>query len=119
MVPGAEARGLVASKRRVKQSREVSFELSNEGRRARAEKGGEEMKKLTSEHDSSGLDDVLSLPSHADDGSSRGHPLDCKVEEEGKQESVEKDSRGRKTERALTSLEPFAGSSSCQHSRAS
>lgn len=35
----------------------------------------------TSEHDSSSLDDVLTLPDHADDGSGRGHPLDQLGEE--------------------------------------
>lgn len=43
---------------------------------------GEEWETHTSEHDSSSLDDVLTLPNHADDRSGRGHPLD-ELGEEG------------------------------------
>lgn len=47
----------------------------------RAGERGKRGETQTSEHDSSSLDDVLTLPDHADDRSGRGHPLDQLGEE--------------------------------------
>jgi hypothetical protein len=89
MVPGWEARGLVAKNTQIatRTSGQDQSEVRGVRReRERAggggwkegERGRERERGRTTEHDSSGLDDVLTLPDHANDGSGGRHPLDCK-----------------------------------------